>query len=321
MKKCISLSSISTAANCVDTDNRAGLVDFVLIGFANEVGTWPTMPYGNEQNPLSLEQAGKWNGDLAMKNGCQLYKLAFTDETGEFKITFQGENGSKSYLYELDLTRAKMTPEMFGLENAVKEQKLVILVRDRNGFWYLMGDQIVPAKMTDGDGSTTGKTGTELNRSALKFQYTCTRKLVYAGEVDSLIKPADESDDQSQPSAPDYSDTNTYTILDIGSQVHSTGDDDVHRVFPVENNSQEDDIYEALNNIVAQGKIPVLKATLQTGLISTVAEIALSKEGLEGAENFLGNGFSHDGIYVSVIITPVLAESAISLDTDSNTNT
>ena len=319
--KCISLSSISAAANCVDADNRAGIVDFVLIGFADEVGTWPAMPYGSEQNPISLEQAGKWSGDLAMKNGCQLYKLAFADETGEFKITYQGEKGGKSYLYELDLTRAKMTPEMFGLENAVKERKLVILVRDRNGFWYLMGDQMVPAMMTDGDGSTTGKTGTELNRSALKFQYTCPRKLVYAGEIDSLIKPTDESDDQEQPSAPDYSDTDTYTILDIGSQVHSTGDDESYRIFPVENNSQVDDIYEALNNIVAQGKIPVLKATLVFGSTSTVAEIALSKEGLEGAENFLGNGFTQDGFYVNVMITPVLAHSTISLDTDSNTNT
>lgn len=317
--KCISLSSISAAANCVDTDNRAGLVDFVLIGFADEVGTWPAMPYGSEQNPLSLEKAGQWDGDLAMKNGCQLYKLAFTDETGEFKITYQGEKGGKSYLYELDLTRAKMTPEMFGLENAVKERKLVILVRDRNGFWYLMGDKIAPAMMTDGDGSTTGKTGSELNRSALKFQYTCPRKLVYAGEIDSLMKAVDESDDQ--PSAPDYSDTDIYTILDIGGQVHSTGDDEIHRVFPIENNSQEDDIYEALNNIVAQGKIPVLKATLVTGSTSTVAEIALSKEESEGTGNFLGNGFTHDGLYVSVTITPVLAESAIYLEKDSNGNT
>ena len=317
--ECISLSSISAAYNCVDTDNRAGLVDFVLIGFADEVGTWPAMPYGSEQNPLSLEKAGQWDGDLAMKNGCQLYKLAFTDETGEFKITYQGEKGSKSYLYELDLTRAKMTPEMFGLENAVKERKLVILLRDRNGFWYLMGDQIAPAMMTDGDGSTTGKTGTELNRSALKFQYTCPRKLVYAGEIDSLMKAADESDDQ--PSAPDYSDTDIYTILDIGGQVHSTGDDEIHRVFPIENNSQEDDIYEALNNIVAQGKIPVLKATLVTGSTSTVAEIALSKEESEGTGNFLGNGFTHDGLYVSVTITPVLAESTIYLEKNSNGNT
>jgi len=226
--ECISLSSISAAANCVDTDNRAGLVNFVLIGFADEVGTWPTMPYGSEQNPLSLEQAGQWLGDLAMKNGCQLYKLAFTDETGEFKITYQGEKGTKSYLYELDLTRAKMNATMFGFENAVKGRQLVILVRDRNGMWYLMGDKIAPAMMTDGDGSTTGKTGTELNRSSLKFQYICPRKLVYAGEVDSLIRPADESS-QGQPSAPDYSNSDIYTILDIGSQVHSTGDDDVHR--------------------------------------------------------------------------------------------
>lgn len=314
---CISLSSISAAANCVDTDNRAGLVNFVLIGFADEVGTWPTMPYGSEQNPLSLEQAGQWLGDLAMKNGCQLYKLAFTDETGEFKITYQGEKGTKSYLYELDLTRAKMNATMFGFENAVKGRQLVILVRDRNGMWYLMGDKIAPAMMTDGDGSTTGKTGTELNRSSLKFQYICPRKLVYAGEVDSLIRPADESN-QGHPSAPDYSNSDIYTILDIGSQVHSTGDYDYYRVFPVENNSQEDDIYEALNNIVAQGKIPVLKAELVYGSHSTIVEIALNKEESEGTEKFLGNGFAQNGSFVNVIIAPFIANSSIYLEIDAN---
>lgn len=312
MNNCISLSSISALANCVDTDNRASIVNYVLIGFADEVGVWPNMPYGSVQNPLTLEQAGQWSGDLAMKNGCQLYKLAFTDETGEFKITEQGEKGSKSYLYEIDLTRAKMTQEMFGLENAVKERKLVILVRDRNGFWYLMGDQITPAVMTDGDGSTTGKGGAELNRTALKFQYSCPRKLVYAGEIDSLIKAADESNIPDQPVVPDYSDTDKYTILDIGSQVHSTGVDDYHLYFPVENNSQEDDIYETLNGIVAQGKTPVLRATLVYGNNNTVVEIALSR--LEGADNFLGTSFTEEGYYVSVKIEPIIALSTIYLE-------
>lgn len=189
--KCITLASIAAVANCVDTDNRAGLVDRILYGYADEVGTWPTLPVGTAEVPLTLEAAGAWNGDLAMANGKCLYELYFTDESGELKITEQGEKGGKSFLYELDIIRAKMNAQMFGFENAIKDRALVILVHDRNGNWYLMGDELSPAMRADGDGSTTGKASTDLNQSALKFQYTCPRKLVYTGETDSLLTPAE----------------------------------------------------------------------------------------------------------------------------------
>ena len=188
--KCIALASIGAAMNCVDVDNRAGIADRILYGYADEVGTWPTLPVPSSNTPLTLEEAGAWNGDLAMKNGCQLYEMNFTDETGELKITDQGEKGGKSFLYELDFSRAKMNAQMFGFENAVKDRNLVILVRDRNGVWYLMGDEIAPAMKVDGDGSTTGKAGTDQNRTSLKFQYTCPRKLVYTGNIEGLLQAA-----------------------------------------------------------------------------------------------------------------------------------
>lgn len=190
MNKCIALATIAAVANCVDTDNRAGIVDRILFGYAEEVGTWPTLPIGTENAPLTLAQAGAWDGDLAMANGCQLYELNITDETGELKITDQGEKGGKSFLYELDVTRAKMNAVMFGFENAIKDRNLVLLVRDRNGVWYLMGDEMAPAMKVDGDGSTTGKAGTDQNRTSIKFQYSCPRKLIYTGETDSLLVPA-----------------------------------------------------------------------------------------------------------------------------------
>ncbi|MBR1787650.1 MAG: hypothetical protein IJ762_04190 [Bacteroidaceae bacterium] len=188
--KCIALASIAAVANCVDTDNRAGIVDRILFGYASEVGTWPQLPAPTGNNALTFEDAGKWNGDLAMANGCQLYELNFTDETGELKITDQGEKGGKSFLYELDITRAKMNATMFGFENAIKDRNLVLLVRDRNGVWYLMGDEMAPAMKVDGDGSTTGMAGTDQNKTALKFQYSCPRKLIYDGEIDSLLTAA-----------------------------------------------------------------------------------------------------------------------------------
>lgn len=83
-----------------------------------------------------------------------------------------------------------MNAVMFGFENAIKDRNLVLLVRDRNGVWYLMGDEMAPAMKVDGDGSTTGKAGTDQNRTSIKFQYSCPRKLIYTGETDSLLVPA-----------------------------------------------------------------------------------------------------------------------------------
>lgn len=191
--KCIALASIAAAVNCVDTDNRAGIVDCIVYGYADDVKVWPKLPAPTASGSLTLENAGKWSGDLSLKNGCNLYELNFTDETGELKITDQGEKGGKSFLYELDLSRAKMNAIMFGFENAIKDRNLVLLVRDRNGNWYLMGDEMAPAMKVDGDGSTTGKTGTDQNKTSLKFQYTCPRKLIYAGDVSSLLVPAEDS--------------------------------------------------------------------------------------------------------------------------------
>ena len=264
MKKCISLTSISAVTNCVAVDNRAGIVDKIIIGYADEVGTWPELPVGNIQSPISLMQAGRWNGDLAMKNGCKMVELNFTDETGEFKITDQGEKGGKSFLYELELSRAKMNATMFGLENAIKDRKLVILVRDRNEVWYLMGDKFSPVMKIDGDGSTTGKTGTDQNKTSLKFQYTCPRKLVYKGEIDSLLV------------SNDYSDKETYTILDMGRTVKYDEGMGVYVFYPdvttgtpVDKEQMREmivdcsrELYQQAVEAVENGKIPVLKAIL-----------------------------------------------------------
>ena len=196
--KCIALASIGAVVNCVDTDNRAGIVDRIIFGYADDVKVWPNLPAPTGGAAMTLEKAGAWEGSIAMKNGCCLYELNFTDETGELKITDQGEKGGKSFLYELEISRAKINATMFGFENAIKDRNIVIIVQDRNGIKYLMGDELAPAIKVEGDGSTTGKTGTDLNRTTLKFHYTCLRKLVYTGEVDSLLKIADDSSDSEE---------------------------------------------------------------------------------------------------------------------------
>ena len=187
MGNCVNLASIEPAANCVDVDNRSGIVNRIIVGYADEVETWPDLPAPASSSSMTMEQAGKWSGELAMKTGCKCVEINITDETGVITITEQGDKGAESFLFDLTVVRAKINAAIAGFENAVKGRPLVILAQDRNGIKYLMGDKLVPAYKVAGDGSTTGTTGTDRNQTSLKFQYACPRKLVYDGELDSLL--------------------------------------------------------------------------------------------------------------------------------------
>lgn len=187
---CIQLADLMPAMNCVDLDNRAGVVSEILFGYAEEVATWPELPAPDSETPLTFAEAGIWDGPLTMANGCNMYKFAFTDEQAELKISESGETGGESVLYELTVSRARLQKEVFGFLNALKGRNLVIIVSDKNGNKYLMGDKLSPARKVAGDGSTTGKAATDLNQQSIKFQYYCPRYLMYDGDTEALLKPA-----------------------------------------------------------------------------------------------------------------------------------
>lgn len=184
---CIALADIDEAINCADIDNVGGIVQEVYIAFASDIATWPSLPEPESESPMSLAAAGAWNGDIAQKTGKKFVKLNFTDETGTFTITQQGEQGAESYLYQLDISRSKMNEVIFGFENAVRGRKLVIIVKDKNGVCYLMGDKLNAAKMIAADASTTGTAVTDKNNVPLRFTYACPRKLVYKGDTEGIL--------------------------------------------------------------------------------------------------------------------------------------
>lgn len=181
MSECVQLADLEEAIGCADIDNVGGIKMKFQIGFADDVRSWPSLPEPSGGSSLSLLQAGQWDGALEMGNAALLHTVYFTDETGVFTITMQGESGCESYLYQLDVSRAKMEATVFGLENALRGRKLVIIVEDKNGTKYLMGDAKCPARMVAADASTTGTAVTDKNNVPLRFQYSCPRKLVYVG--------------------------------------------------------------------------------------------------------------------------------------------
>lgn len=189
MANCINLADIDQAVNCADLDNVAGIAQEIIYGYYEDVATWPQLP-APEAEGMSLEEAGKWKGDLVMKTGTRAYKLVMTDDSGELTFTDQGETGGESVLMELAIHRAKISAVIFGFENATRGRRMFFLVKDRNGQYYLMGDKNVAAKRVAADATTTGKASTDLNKVPLKFNYVCPRKLIYEGDVDNILKVA-----------------------------------------------------------------------------------------------------------------------------------
>ena len=187
IKNCIALADIDEAINCADIDNVGGLVQEIGIAFADDIATWPALPVPAANAQLSLADAGAWKDDIVQNVGKKFIKVKFTDETGAFTITQQGEQGGESYLYQLDISRAKMNATIFGLENALRGRKLVIIVKDKNGTSYLMGDALNGAKMIAADASTTGTATTDKNNVPLRFTYVCPRKLVYTGDTEDIF--------------------------------------------------------------------------------------------------------------------------------------
>lgn len=187
IKNCIALADIDEAINCADIDNVGGIVQEVGIAFADDIASWPKLPVAESQTALTLSAAGTWNGDIVQGEGKKFFKVTFTDETGAFTITQQGEAGGESYLYQLDISRAKMNAVIFGFENALRGRKLVLLVKDKNGTCYLMGDKLNGAKMIAADASTTGTATTDKNNVPLRFTYVCPRKLVYSGDTENIF--------------------------------------------------------------------------------------------------------------------------------------
>ncbi len=191
MGKCVNLADIDAAVSCEEFDNLAGIVDEIIYGYWDDVATWPSLPKGTDNEALSLEAAGAWDGDVVMKAGTRAYKLRFTDQTGVLTMTDQGEVGGESVLYQLDIVRSKMSQLILGFMNATRGRKMFFIVTDKNGVTYLMGDKLNGAQKIAGDAATTGTTPTDRNAVPLRFTYACPRNLVYKGDKEKLLKETD----------------------------------------------------------------------------------------------------------------------------------
>lgn len=188
MANCVTLADIDANVSCEEFDNLAGIVDEIIYGYWDDVATWPDLPSGTQNQNLTLQDAGAWDGSITMKADTRAYKLRFTDGTGVLTMTDQGEQGGESVLYQLDIVRAKISQLILGFQNATRGRKLFFIVTDKNGISYLMGDKLNAAQKVAADASTTGTAPTDRNGVPLRFTYSCPRNLVYTGDKVNILK-------------------------------------------------------------------------------------------------------------------------------------
>lgn len=187
MPNCVTLADIDANVSCKEFDNLAGIVDEIIYGYWDDVATWPDLPSGTQNQNLTLQDAGAWDGSITMKAGTRAYKLRFTDGTGVLTMTDQGEQGGESVLYQLDIVRARISQLILGFQNATRGRKLFFIVTDKNGISYLMGDKLNAAQKVAADASTTGTAPTDRNGVPLRFTYSCPRNLVYTGDKVNIL--------------------------------------------------------------------------------------------------------------------------------------
>lgn len=184
MANCITFTDIQELVSC-EGDNIPGTTAEVEIGLADDVMSWPDLPSGSEESPLTFEAAGKITGNLTLKKDATRCKIVFTRNTGEFTLTEQGDPGSENVLAALTLERSKMTPEIFGFLNATRGRRLWALVTDKNGQKYLMGDKVNQAYRVAADAATTGKATSDANKVPIRIEYVSPRHLIFTGEVET----------------------------------------------------------------------------------------------------------------------------------------
>lgn len=190
-KDCITLEDIDHNLSC--GGNGAGIEPEVIYGYQDDVAVWPDEPTpteaGGTTTPVSLEAAGELVGDVVMKAGTRAFKLAFTEDVGNFAIVPDGEVDGVSFNYTLNIIKAKIQALMLGFMNASANRKMFFIVTDDNGVRYLMGSKKRGARLaTGGDGAATGTTGTDRNQISLSYTFRGRKALAYIGDTEDILK-------------------------------------------------------------------------------------------------------------------------------------
>lgn len=148
----------------------------------------------NVQSLPTLNAAGtQYVGDLTLVPGAKFILISQTTGQGQGNggttIAAQGEDGGKSLLNTLSFRVMGMHQSRMEFTNKVLNSKLIFLIKDLNGKWWLFGTKDIPATLQNVEG---GLGNLAADPRGVTYTFECssaTEPPEYTGETDNLLVP------------------------------------------------------------------------------------------------------------------------------------
>lgn len=133
-------------------DNDAGLASKHYYARVNDILTFPAVP----DTPTSYADKVTVSDDFVMKTGKAFKSIYCTLEKGELKSEMQGGRDGKSFMNMADFYHPGTSPDLLGFMETIKNEDVVILVKEITGQVRIVGRADLPANLESATG-TSGK--------------------------------------------------------------------------------------------------------------------------------------------------------------------
>lgn len=173
--------------------NMPGLGRIHYYTYLNDVLSIPK-PLGFDL-ATSLEEMSVISSSIEMKPGKYMHPIYCTAETGGLKGESQGERDCKSVKRTATIHFPQLTAEVMGLSAAIINSDMLVLVKDRDGRFRMLGSEDYPAEIAPSDDTGTSST----DKKGIDFVISdvgAGPAPIYEGDI-----PLDESSTSSSSSA------------------------------------------------------------------------------------------------------------------------
>jgi hypothetical protein len=156
-------------------NNQGGTGTLFKYFLHDDVASWPTF------NSTALTDLVTCIGNVTMKANKYMWSLYGTQDACELKIDPVGDIDCVSFKFTLTIFQPKLQKEMLGFMSGMKNESLGMIVRDREGQKYLLGDAILPVKMVPGSSGGTGMKTEDKKGMNLQFEWYGNKIQIYEG--------------------------------------------------------------------------------------------------------------------------------------------
>lgn len=163
-----------------DGNNIGGNEQTIYIGISSDVATWATLP----ASPTDLDDVAVLENTFAFNVGKKFFTFYTTDESVELLNEEQGEVDGMSYKHIVNFFLPGAAKRLLGFLTKANNEQFVIIVKDTQGRYRVIGSEMFPARKQAGGGITSGKVTGDRKGSDLSFySYGNTPAPIYEGTI------------------------------------------------------------------------------------------------------------------------------------------